>query len=103
MIRHVGREPRPLFPPSPLPMHGDEIAGCLVPDDKRREVLKEMHPFVPLPPLDQEWIDIRTDKKFKVREFRVTREQGGNFLVSPYYEEGGGTVIDRRPLNEDDE
>ena len=39
-------------------------------------------------------IDIHEDKTFKVRDFRVTREDGMNLLVSPYYPNSGGTVID---------
>jgi hypothetical protein len=38
--------------------------------------------------------DIHADKYFVVREFRVTWEHGMNWLVSPYYPECGGTVID---------
>ena len=38
--------------------------------------------------------DIHADKKFMVKEFRVTWEHGMNYLVSPYYPESGGTVID---------
>jgi hypothetical protein len=41
-------------------------------------------------------------KKFSLREFRVTREGGMNCLVNPYYEEGGGTVIDWVPPDEGD-
>jgi hypothetical protein len=38
--------------------------------------------------------DLHADKMFVVREFRVTWEHGMNYLVSPYYPESGGTVID---------
>ena len=38
------------------------------------------------------------DKKFKVKEFCVTRE---NMLVSPYYFKSGGTVIDWWPKDGD--
>jgi hypothetical protein len=31
---------------------------------------------------------------FIVKDFRVTWEHGMNYLVSPYYPESGGTVID---------
>ena len=39
-------------------------------------------------------IDIHAGKTFKVRDYIVTREGDGNFLVSPYYAEAGGTVLD---------
>ena len=38
--------------------------------------------------------DIHANKTFIVKEFRVTWEHGMNYLVSPYYPESGGTVID---------
>ena len=37
---------------------------------------------------------MHADKTFVVRDFRVTWEHGMNYLVSPYYAESGGTVID---------
>ena len=41
-----------------------------------------------------EMTDIHEDKKFRVKEFCVTREGKTNNLVSPYYFKSGGTVID---------
>jgi len=38
--------------------------------------------------------DLHADKTFIVKEFRVTWEHSMNYLVSPYYPESGGTVID---------
>jgi hypothetical protein len=38
--------------------------------------------------------DIHAEKKFKRRDFMVVREGRMNMLVSPYYFEGGGSVID---------
>jgi hypothetical protein len=52
--------------------------------------------------MDEERVDLHSGKKFKIREFHVTREGGMNCLVSPYYEDGGGTVIDWFPPDEDD-
>jgi hypothetical protein len=52
--------------------------------------------------LDDELLDIHTDKNFKVRDYIVTREGDGNFLVSPYYAEKGGTVLDWIRLKDGD-
>lgn len=75
-------------------MSGIRVEEYIIPDKKKAEVLEALYIFTPIPSLDEEKYDLHTGKKFKVREFRVTREGGHNFLVSPYYEEGGGTVID---------
>lgn len=66
------------------------------------EVLRELYRFIPKPSLDEERFDLHSGKVFKIREFRVTREVNYNWLVSPYYEQGGGTVIDWVPPDEDD-
>jgi hypothetical protein len=102
-MRPDDEEPRLPFPTKPLVIHGREIEEYLIPDDKRAEVLAQMYPFAPVPGLDEEWCDIHSGKVFAIRQFRVTREDGHNWLVSPYYEEGGGTVIDWLPTDEDDE
>jgi hypothetical protein len=38
-----------------------------------------------------------------VRDFRVTWENGQNWLVSPYYPNSGGTVIDWVPPDDEDD
>jgi hypothetical protein len=96
MIRY-DEEVRLPFPTRPLVINGVEIEEYLIPDDKKADVLNELYVFDPVPALDEERFDLHSGKKFKVRDFRVTREDGLNFLVSPYYEEGGGTVIDWLP------
>jgi hypothetical protein len=47
-------------------------------------------------------IDIHADKKFRVKDFMVTREGGMNMLVSPYYFESGGSVIDCIPADSEE-
>jgi len=54
-----------------------------------------------VPSLEDVIIDIQEDKKFKVKEFCITREENMNMLVSPYYFKSSGTVIDW--WTEDDE
>ena len=53
-----------------------------------------LYPFAEQPSLDDVRLDIHTSRLFKVREYIVTREGNGNFLVTPYYAEAGGTVLD---------
>jgi len=98
MVRPLDpEEPRLPFPTKPLTINGIEVEEYVIPDDKKEEVLQELYPFVPVPSLDERFLDLHSEKVFAVREFRVLRERGHNWLVSPYYEEGGGTVIDWVP------
>jgi hypothetical protein len=85
------------FPTKPLLIDGVEIEEYIIPEERKAEVLNDMYLFHPIPGLDDEMEDIHSGKYFKVRQFRVTRENGHNYLVSPFYEEGGGTVIDWMP------
>ncbi len=94
MEKFMIRESRLPFPTKPLIIKGVKVEEYVIPDKKRFEVLKALYRFTPLPALDDEKYDLHTGKKFRVRDFRVTREGGYNLLVSPYYEEGGCTVID---------
>jgi hypothetical protein len=96
-------EPRLPFPTNPLVIDGVELEEYVIPVEKRAEVLEQLYIFDPVPSLDEERFDLHSGKKFFVRDYRVTREEGMNYLVSPYYEEGGGTVIDWMPVNEGDE
>ena len=73
-----------------------------IPEHKKAEVLKALYIFHPVPSLDEVRCDLHPGRNFRVRQFRVTREGGHNWLVSPYYEEGGGTVIDWVPVDEDE-
>ncbi len=99
METSIMRERLP-FPTKPLFINGVKVGEeYLIPDENKAEVLKSMYIFHPVPGLDEEREDIHTGKRFKVRQFRVTREGGLNLLVSPNYEEGGGTVIDWFPVS----
>lgn len=90
------------YPTRPLEVHGGTVEEYVVPDDKKAEVLAKLYIFRPIPSLDEELYDMHEGKKFRVRDFRVTREGGHNFLVSPYYPTSGGTVIDWLPADEAD-
>lgn len=89
------------YPTMPLQVHGGVVEEYIIPDDKKAEVLDQLHLFDPIPSLDEELYDLHEGKKFKVSDFRVTWENGMNYLVSPYYPSSGGTVIDWMPADFD--
>ena len=83
------------YPTEMLKMsNGCEVERYLIPDEDKEKVFDALYPFIGRPSLDDTLIDIHTSKTFKVRDYIVTREGDGNFLVSPYYAEAGGTVLD---------
>ncbi len=95
MMRLTGAQERLDYPTEKLRMaNGCEVEKYIIPDEDRKKVLDGLYPFLDTPALDDEMLDIHTDRTFKVRDFIVTREGNGNFLVSPYYAEAGGTVLD---------
>lgn len=80
---------RPLFFPD-----GSSVEEFIIPDEDKELVLEQLYPFSPVPKLTDVLYDLHADKTFVVKDFRVTWEHGMNYLVSPYYPESGGTVID---------
>jgi hypothetical protein len=90
-------EPRLPYPTRMLSTPAGLIEEYIVPDQEKAEVLKQLYPFEGLPEINEERYDLHAEKLFKIRDFRVTREGDMNLLVSPYYPESGGTVIDWMP------
>ena len=106
-ISQLGREERQMMltvtgPQDPLdyPTHllaladGTFTKEYEIPEEDREEVFRKLYLFDSPPPMDTEMMDIHEGKKFKVKEFRVIREDGGNFIVSPFYPSSGGTLLD---------
>ena len=91
---NIDWESRLPFPTKPILINGCVVEEYLIPRNEKKSVLEALYPFIPVPSLNAIRTDIHSGKKFRVHEFRVTYEGGMNCLVSPYYEEGGGTVID---------
>jgi hypothetical protein len=83
--------------------NGASVEEFIIPDEDRELVLEQIYPFSPIPKLTDVMYDIHAEKTFMVKDFRVTWEHGMNFLVSPYYPESGGTVIDWWDENWSDE
>ena len=87
------------FPTRPLQVHGAVVEEYIIPNDKRQELLEQLYLFTPVPSLDEEMYDIHEGELFRVGDYRVTWEDDQNLLVSPYYPESGGTVIDWMPAD----
>ena len=91
----IGEQPSLEFPLKPLLLsNGFESQEYEIPKDKRQEVYDELYPFTDGITMDDVALDIHSGKKFYVRDYRLIREDGINFLASPYYPESGGTVLD---------
>lgn len=90
----------PPSPPLPYPLQaltmrsGPPAQEYVIPEEERLRVLKSVYPFSPCPGLNEQRFDLHEEKFFVVRAFKVIRENGRNFLVSPYYSNSGGMVID---------
>ncbi|CAN0536818.1 unnamed protein product, partial [Laminaria digitata] len=69
----------------------------IIPDDQKQTFLEENYPFAEVPKLSERRYDLHAGKNFVVRDYKFVREEGSNYIVSPYYYEGGGTVIDWMP------
>jgi len=99
-MRCIGPEEKKLpFPTKALQIGDDTVEEYLIPDDKKAEVLEQLYIFEDVPSLDEERFDLHEGKKFHVRDYRVTWEHGRNWLLSPYFESSGGSVIDWMPAD----
>ena len=88
-------EDRLPYPTQPLYLpDGTCVEEFIIPEEDKEIVLGQLYPFSPIPKLTDVLYDLHADKTFVVKDFRVTWENGMNYLVSPYYPESGGTVID---------
>lgn len=65
-----------------------------IPDKDKEKVFKELYPFAGAPEMEDVRLDLHSGKKFKVKDYLVIRSRNRNFIVSPYYNEAGGMVVD---------
>ena len=106
-ISQLGREERQMMltvtgPQEPLdyPTHllalsdGTFTKEYEIPEEDREKVFRKLYLFDSPPSMDTDMMDIHEGKKFKVKDFRVIREDGGNFIVSPFYPASGDTLLD---------
>ena len=73
---------------------GECYESYQIPMQDKEKILAEYYPFTPVPKMDEELLDIHENKTFTVRDFLIIREKGRNYLVSPYYPNSFGTVLD---------
>lgn len=75
---------------------GYHFEQYIVPTEKKEAIIRELWLFSDADKLDMDgmYLDLHTGKTFKLREAIITRENGRNFVMSPYYSEGGGTLLD---------
>ncbi len=85
------------FKTRPLEALGRTVEEYMIPVAMRGTVLEVLYPFSPVPRLGEVRYDLHEGKLFQVRDFRVIRDMGMNWLVSPYYSSSGGMVIDWAP------
>jgi hypothetical protein len=74
--------------------NGEEIAEYIIPDEAKQEVLDALYPFYPVPKLDDVFEDIHANMKFMVKDYKVILDRGHLFIMSPYWQEYGSSVID---------
>lgn len=82
------------YPVKTVESNGEIFEEYIIPEEDRAEVFARMYPFVEKPDLDDYQLDLHVGKNFQVKDFKVIRGGGFDELVSPYFYEGGGTVID---------
>ena len=73
------------------------VEEYIIPEDQKEAVLALLYPFTNVPSLNKVMIDIHEDKKFRVRDYKVIQGPDRPFLMSPYWETSGGSVIDWFP------
>ena len=92
-----GEEERPPFPSEPRgrsPRGHATSEEFIIPKSKKQAYLNAHFPFESPPKLNERQYDIHADKIFYVRDYKLVREDCLNFIVSPYYYESGGTILD---------
>ncbi len=95
--RVVPIEPRLPYPTQSRPAAWGTMEVYEIPEKDKAVILAALFPFLPVPSLEDTMFDLHAEKTFRVSEFLVVRDFGMNMLVSPYYPESGGTVIDWIP------
>ena len=68
-----------------------------IPEEDKEKIWKSLNPFMTSFTMDDILLDIHSNKKFALKDFKVIRSNGRNFIASPYYAEAGGTLLDFVP------
>ena len=100
MLSVTGLQKPLKYPRHPMKMaDGQLYEEYDIPASDRRKVLEELYLFDNVPAMDELMLDMHSDTKFKVSEYKAIRQNGGNFLVTPLYAQYGGTLLDWMPAS----
>ena len=86
------------FPTRKVKVYQGFVEEYIIPEDQKEAVLALLYPFTNVPSLNKMMIDIHEDKRFRVRDYKVIQGPDRPFLMSPYWESSGGSVIDWFPV-----
>lgn len=98
--KSIIREYMDAQPPLPFPARqvetcdGGAVFMYEIPESEIGAVLEQLYFLEPVPGMDDMILDVHENKRFRFREARVVREDGYNFIVSPFYPVSGGTILD---------
>ena len=95
--RHAAAPADLPFPTRKVKVHKGYVEEYVIPEEYKEAVLALLYPFGRVPPMDKMMIDIHEDRRFRVREYKVIKGPERPFLMSPYWETSGGSVIDWFP------
>ncbi len=82
------------YPTRHIKVSGGVVEEYDIPEEEKQAVLTLLYPFFPVPHMDKVMIDIHANKCFRVRDFKVIQGPDRPFLMSPFWETSGGSVID---------
>ena len=76
----------------------------VIPPEEKESVIRKLWMFDGAERLnmDATYLDIHCNKTFQLKDAIITREDGCNFIMSPYYAEAGGTLLDMTQYTADD-
>ena len=86
------------FPTRKVKVYQGFVEEYIIPEDQKEAVLALLYPFTNVPSLNKMMIDIHEDKRFRVRDYKGIQGPDRPFLMSPYWESSGGSVIDWFPV-----
>jgi len=82
------------FPTHDVKVGNEAVKEYDIPKGKRKAVIELLYPFYNIPHLNKVMIDIHENKKFRVRDYKVIQGPDRPFLMSPYWQTSGGSVVD---------
>lgn len=73
-----------------------------IPAEDKEKLWESLNPFMTSFTMDEILFDIHSGKRFALKDYKVIRSNERNFIVSPYYSEAGGTLLDFVPPTSDE-